>query len=134
MPCNPDAFIRSWRAAVEAEDMSRVFAHLAESMTFHSPAVFKPATDRPYIDTLLTFVGESIEDFTYAETYTQPDGAAMVFRGKIGGLVIEGIDLFKLDADNKVTELKVMLRPLNAAMMLAQAMRSKFEAIQGNPA
>ena len=134
MPCDPGAFIQSWRAAVESEDMPDVFAHLADTMTFHSPAVFKPATERPYINKLLTFVGESIEDFAYAETYTQPGGAAMVFRGKIGGLVIEGIDLFKLDNDNKVTELKVMLRPLNAAVMLAQSMRSKFEAAEGNRA
>ena len=45
---------------------------------------------------------------------------------RVGDLSVEGVDFFKLNEQGKVTELKVMLRPLNAAMTLAETMKAHF--------
>ena len=127
-----ETFIEQWRTAAESNDHAGVKALLADEVTLYSPAVFKPAADRAYVEHILEFVAESIEGFHYIETYTQPGGAAMIFRGTIQDKTIEGVDFFKLDASGRVTELKVMLRPLNAAGMLAQSIMQKFAALNAS--
>lgn len=130
MAADVGAFLEKWRAAVDADDHDKISALLADEMTFYSPVIFTPSSDRAYIDAILQFVAESISDFTYVEEYKQENGAALVFAGKVGELKVEGIDLFKLDDEGRVIELKVMLRPLNTVMLLAQNMKAKFAAMQ----
>lgn len=129
MACNPAHFIGQWRAAVAAHDHGAIASLVSDSIVFHSPAVFKPVTQKPYVLHLLGFVDEAIQDFTYIDEYTKPDGAALVFRGSIDGLTIEGVDFFTLDDENKIVEMKVMLRPLNAAAALAQFVKGRFESL-----
>jgi len=124
-----ETFIANWRDAAEGKDPEKIFTLLSNEMTFYSPVLFKPSTDRAYIDAILRFVDETLSDFEYIEIYEQPQGAAMIFRAKVGDLTVEGVDFFKLDDEGKVTELKVMLRPLNATMILAQAMKDHFAAM-----
>ncbi len=124
-----EIFVANWRDAVEGKDAEKIFPLLSNEMTFYSPVLFKPSSDRAYIDAVLRFVDETLSDFEYIEIYEQPHGAAMIFRAKVGDLTVEGVDLFKLDEQGKVTELKVMLRPLNATMILGQAMKDHFAAV-----
>ena len=124
-----ESFIRKWRDAVEGGDTEKIFALLSNQMTFYSPVLFKPSNDRAYIDAVLRFVDETLSDFEYTEIYVQPQGAAMIFRAKAGDLTVEGADFFKLDEDGKVTEMKVMIRPLTAAMALGEAMKDHFAAM-----
>lgn len=122
-------FIANWRDAVEGKNVEKIFPLLSNEMTFYSPVLFKPSTDRAYIDAVLRFVDETLSDFEYIDIYGQAQGAAMMFRAKVGDLTVEGVDFFKLDDEGKVTELKVMLRPLNATMILGQAMKDRFAAM-----
>ena len=124
-----ETFIANWRDAAEGKDPEKIFTLLSNEMTFYSPVLFKPSTDRVYIDAILRFVDETLSDFEYIEIYEQAQGAAMIFRAKVGDLTVEGVDFFKLDDEGKVTELKVMLRPLNATMILGQAMKDHFAAM-----
>ena len=124
-----EKFVEQWRDALKRGDPGGTLALLADEMTFYSPVLFKPSTDRAYIDTVLRFVEETLSDFEYIEIYSQPGGAAMVFRARVGEMTVEGIDLFKINGEGKATELKVMIRPLNAAMALAQIMKDHFSAM-----
>ncbi len=126
MATTVETFIRNWRDAVEGGDAEKIFPLLSDEMTFYSPVLFKPSSDRAYIDTILRFVDETLSEFEYIEIYEQPQGAAMMFRAKVGDLSVEGVDFFKLNEQGKVTELKVMLRPLNAVMTLAETMKAHF--------
>ncbi|MCH7908437.1 MAG: nuclear transport factor 2 family protein [Candidatus Hydrogenedentes bacterium] len=130
MAADVRAFLDTWRAAVDADDQEKISALLSDEMTFYSPVIFKPSSDRVYIDHVLQFVADSISDFTYTEEYQQENGAALVFAGNVGELEVEGVDLFKLDDAGRVVELKVLLRPLNTVMILAQNMKAKFAAMQ----
>ena len=130
MAADVGAFLKNWRAAVDSDDYEKISALLADEMTFYSPVIFKPSSDRVYIDSVLQFVADSISDFTYVEEYEQENGAALLFTGNVGELKVEGVDLFKLDDAGRVIELKVLLRPLNTVMLLAQNMKAKFTAMQ----
>ncbi|MEK7794325.1 MAG: nuclear transport factor 2 family protein [Candidatus Hydrogenedentota bacterium] len=134
MACNPGEFIEQWKAAVAAHDHGAIAALVSDSVVFHSPAVYTPVTEKPYVLHLFGFVDEAIQGFTYIDEYTKSDGAALVFRGSIDGLTIEGVDFFTLDEENKIVEMKVMLRPLNAAAALAQFVKGRFESLAAGKA
>ena len=126
MAIDTHAFEASWRAALENDDFDGLLAHLADDMTFYSPAIFKPVDQRAYIDMLLLFVKDTFDDFHYVDAYHKEDGLALVFAGKVGDFSVEGVDFFKLNDDNKASELRVMIRPLNSLLEFAQRMKARF--------
>ena len=54
----------------------------------------------------------------------------VVFRARVGDREIEGIDLLHLGADGKIEEFTVLVRPLSAALALAEAMKARLGAAQ----
>jgi hypothetical protein len=123
-----DAFIESWKAAVKEHDLPAMLAHFGEPMSFASPAIFQPSSDRRYIDRIIGFVAEVIEDFHYTDIHPTDDGAVMIFEGRCGALGLEGIDVFRLHPSGKIAELKVFIRPMNALNALAGEMMRRFQA------
>lgn len=121
----------SFRQAVEAEDYDAVVASLAEDVTFTSPVAFAPYEGKAITAAILRAVIRVFQDFHYVREITSADGRdqALVFRAKVGELDIHGCDFLHLDAEGKVDDLQVMVRPLNAAKALAEAMGAEFERI-----
>jgi len=56
------------------------------------------------------------EDFEYAREFAGDDGHVLEFRGRVGDTPFTGIDIIRLDAAGKVTDLVVMIRPISAMM------------------
>ena len=44
------------------------------------------------------------------------------FESEIDGIVINGVDIIKWSADDKITEFKVMIRPLKAINLIHEKM------------
>lgn len=121
-----------FRAAVEARDFEAAVALLADDVTFRSPIVFKPYQGREVVAALLLAVSRVFEDFVYEREIGADDSAdhALVFRARVGEREIEGCDFVHTDADGKIDDFTVMVRPLTAAMALAEAMQAELEAAQ----
>ena len=121
-----------FRAAVEAGDLDRVTALLADDVTFSSPAVFKPYAGRDATAFILSAVFRVFEDFRYEREIGAPDAAdhALVFRARVGDKEIHGVDLLRTNADGQITDLTVMIRPLSALSAVVQAMAAQLEAAQ----
>ncbi len=51
-----------------------------------------------------------------------------VFRTRVQGRELEGLDLLRLDANGLIADLTVMIRPLSGLIALAQAIGPKLEA------
>jgi hypothetical protein len=120
--------VQPFRVAVEAGDINAAVALLAEDVVFHSPIAFQPYRGRDAVGTVLRAVVEVFEDFRYVREIGAPDAAdhALVFRTRIGAREIEGCDFLHLDENGTITELTVMVRPLNGALALAEAMKAKL--------
>ena len=73
-------------------------------------------------------VFEVFEDFRYVREIGAADAAdhALVFRTRIGAREIEGCDFLHRDENGAITELTVMVRPLNGALALAETMKAKL--------
>jgi hypothetical protein len=51
---------------------------------------------------------------------------ALEFRGRVGGLELQGIDLISLDASGRVRRLDVPMRPINAVSALRDAIAPRM--------
>ena len=118
-----------FRAAVEARDIDAALALLAEDVVFRSPVVHTPYRGRDAVAPILHAVSQVFEDFRYVDEIGAPDAAShvLVFRTRVGDREIDGIDLLHTGADGLIDELIVMIRPLSAALALAEAMKAQLE-------
>jgi hypothetical protein len=120
--------MQAFRAAVEARDMDSAVALLSDQIVFHSPIVFTPYRGREAVGLILRAVVEVFQDFRYVREIGAPDGVdhALVFRARVGEFELEGSDFLHLGADGSIEELTVMVRPIKAAVALAEAMKAKL--------
>ena len=117
-----------FRAAVEAEDPDALTDALAHDVVFRSPAVFKPYEGKAVVSAILVQGAMKVfEDFRYTDQLEGPDVATLVFRARVGDRELDGLDLLRFDADGKVGELTVMVRPMSGLNALAEAMARRFE-------
>jgi SnoaL-like protein len=107
--------------------MDAAVALLADDVVFHSPVVFRPYQGREAVGTILRAVVEVFEDFEYVREIADGPDQALVFRARIGDRQLEGLDLLRLDRSGAITELTVMVRPLQGVLALAEAMKAKLD-------
>jgi hypothetical protein len=123
-----------FRAAVEARDIDAAVALLSEDVVFRSPVVFKPYRGREAAALLLHEVSQVFEDFRYVREIGAEDAGdhALVFQARVGDREVEGCDFLHRGEDGSIDELVVMVRPLSAALALAEAMKARLAAAQGS--
>ena len=124
----------AFRAAVEAEDPEALTGALAEDVAFRSPVVFRAYEGKAVVSTILVEGALNVfEDFRYTEQLEDGDAAALIFKARVGDREVDGLDLLRFDADGKVRELMVMVRPMSGLNALAEAMGRQFERLGITP-
>ena len=78
---------------------------------------------------LLTAVVQVFEDFRYTDHTETGDTATLAFSARVGDRELDGIDLLRFDADGKVREMAVYVRPMSGVHALAAAMQQKIEEL-----
>jgi ketosteroid isomerase-like protein len=118
-----------FREAVERQDIDAAVALLAEDVVFRSPVVFKPYRGRAAVAPLLRAVSRVFEDFRYESEIGAPGARehALVFSARVGDRELEGCDFVHTDAHGLIDDLRVMVRPLSAALALAEAMKAQLQ-------
>ena len=119
----------AFRAAAEAKDFSAIDELFAEDVSFKSPVVFKAYEGRDAVAMLLTAVVQVFEDFRYTDHTETGDTATLAFSARVGDRELDGIDLLRFDADGKVREMAVYVRPMSGFHALAEGMKQKLEAL-----
>jgi hypothetical protein len=120
--------------AVESGDVAAVPDILAEDVTFRSPVVFKAYEGREVVGLILTEGAMKVfSDFRYTDRFETDDAAALIFEAKVGDRQVQGLDLLRFDADGRVRELTVMVRPRSGMQALADAMGREFERLGLTP-
>ncbi|MFD0364104.1 nuclear transport factor 2 family protein [Nocardia sp. GCM10030253] len=121
-----------FRKAVEAGDAAAIEALLADNVVFTSPVAFKPYPGRAITAAIIRGVMRVFEEFHYIREIADADGLdhALVFEATVDGKQLTGCDFIHMDADGKIDDLMVMIRPLSAANALAAAMGAQFDRIQ----
>ena len=128
-----DAFLTRWHAMIESGDSSMLPALLAEEVIFRSPFAFTPYRGRRTVTALLQTVIQVFRDFRYHRQFVAGDSAALEFSATVGDLSLKGIDLIRLDADGRIVDFEVMIRPANALLALGEEMGKRLAALSVKP-
>ena len=123
--------MKQFREAVEARDEQAMRALLADDVVFTSPVAFKPYPGKAITSAILRGVLRVFEDFRYIREINDAGGhdSALVFDAVVGGKKITGCDFIHVNAEGKIDDFMVMVRPLSAAQALSAAMGAQFAAI-----
>jgi limonene-1,2-epoxide hydrolase len=122
--------VHPFRTAIEARDLDAAVALLREDVVFRSPVVFTPYEGREALRQILGAVMAVFGDFRYVREIGA-DGArdhALVFEARVGDKQLQGCDFIELDDDGAIKEFTVMVRPMQAMLALAEAMKARLEA------
>lgn len=111
-----------FRAAVERADLDDMVATLHPDVRLYSPVAFRPFVGHEQVRELFAHLLEVFEGFHYIDELAGPSSHALIFRADIGDVQVQGLDHLALDDDGLVTEFTVMVRPLSAAIRLAELM------------
>ena len=119
----------AFRSAVESEDLDALGELLAESVVFRSPVVFRQYAGRDTVALVLSAAAVVFEDFRYTDQLESGDTAVLAFSARVGERTLDGIDLLRFDADGRVCELTVYVRPLSGINALAEQMQRLLEQL-----
>lgn len=115
---------RAFHDAVVAGDWDTAVAQLADDVVFRSPAVHKPYEGRDATAMILRAVATVFEDFRYVDVLDAGDRVGLVFEARVGDRQLQGWDYLRFDADGRIREFTVMVRPLSGLHALVQAMET----------
>jgi hypothetical protein len=121
--------IANWHSVVKTRDVAGLNTLLAENVVFHSPVVHTPqvgkAATRLYLAAALgVFFNES---FRYVREIVSDHDAVLEFVVEIDGVSVNGVDMITWDAEGRIVDFKVMLRPLKAINLIHQKMGAMLQ-------
>lgn len=125
---NVAASLEKWHAMVASKDLAGLGAIIHPDATFRSPMAFKPYQSAHAVVLLLSTVITVFEDFTYHRQLASEDGLSVVleFSARVGEKNLKGIDLIQFDAEGRITDFEVMIRPFNGLQALGAEMGARL--------
>ncbi len=111
--------------------MTKLRELLADNVVFRSPFLWKPKQGKDLITMALSAASQVFEDFTYHRELTDGASWMLEFSAHIGEVSLKGVDLIRFNAEGKIEDFEVMVRPHKGLQALAEAM-SKQLAAQGD--
>lgn len=117
------AAVVAWHRVVEARDSAGLSELLSDDIVFRSPAVHTPQEGRAkaeaYLNAALTVLGPTVQ---YEREWYASDGAVLEFHADLDGTQVHGVDMMRFDADGRIVEFTVMVRPACALTRLIEEM------------
>ena len=124
-----------------AEDKLEELLH--DDVIFYSPVVFTPQRGKEITKLYLSaasgvFSAEKTNNgsdkknskFKYVKEIISGNSACLEFETEMNGIYINGIDLITWNEDNKITEFKVIVRPLQAVNTLHEMMGKMLDKLK----
>ena len=128
MGTDAQAFLKQWHRVVKERDIAAIEDLLAQGVSVGAPPYWTKLQGRGLVHHLLGLILQTIEGFTYQREWMDGAELALEFTGRVGELDVQGIDLISLDEENKVRNVDVMIRPVNAVIALQKIISPKMEA------
>ncbi|MBB5704798.1 hypothetical protein FHR21_000123 [Sphingopyxis panaciterrulae] len=123
--------LAAWHAYMAAGgDPQALRALLAEDAVFHSPVVHTPQEGRDKVFAYLHAASHVLggDSFRYLREIVDGDQACLEFVCELDGIQINGVDIIRWDANGKIEDFKVMVRPLKAINKVWEKMATMLAA------
>jgi len=128
--------VQRWHDIVHARDLKALKDVLHDDAVFNSPVVHTPqrgkALTYAYLSAAVHVLGN--DSFEYLREFDCGDRAVLEFLTRIDEIEINGVDMIEWDADGKITDFKVMIRPYKAVQKVHAMMRAMLEQMSASSA
>jgi hypothetical protein len=113
-----------WHNIVRDRDARGLADLLAADVVFHSPVLHTPQVGKAITTKYLTAALHVFfnDTFRYVREVIGEHDAVLEFETEIDGIIVNGVDMIKWNSEGKITEFKVMIRPLKAINLIHQKM------------
>lgn len=116
--------LAAWHNLIRSRDPRALDALLADDVVFHSPVVHTPQCGKAIT---CAYLGAALQvflngSFRYVREVSGPNDAVLEFEVEIDGTLINGVDMMRWNADGRIVDFKVMLRPLKAVNLVHRKM------------
>ena len=137
--------IENWHRQIRGEFPGGLDELLADDVVFYSPIVFSPQEGKEITKLYLNAAGATLggegskgvsgaaagkSTFRYTKEVLSGNHAVLEFEATSEGKYINGVDIITCNAEGKITEFKVMIRPLQAVNLLHQQMAAMLKKMQ----
>ncbi len=118
------AAIDHWHRLMEARDPAQLHDLIADDCVFQSPAVHTPQVGKAITIKYLTAAQAvlGVPSFRYVEEWIGADSAVLEFALDLEGIQVNGVDIIHWNAEDKITNFRVMIRPVKALQAVMPAM------------
>lgn len=122
--------LATWHRLVKERDVAGLDALLDDNAVFHSPVVHTPQAGKGITKKYLAAAFQVFfnESFRYVRELRSERDAVLEFALELDGIQINGVDMMKWNDEGRITEFKVMLRPLKAVNLIHQKMGAQLQA------
>lgn len=124
--------LKRWYDYIETHNEAALADMLDDDVVFHSPVVHTPQVGKAITYAYLSAAGKVLggDNFRYVGDFVSGNGVVLEFMTEIEGIKIDGIDMITWNDRGKITEFKVMVRPLQAVNKVHEMMGRMLEAMK----
>ena len=125
------AGLAKWHAYMDAGGDPALLADLlAEDAVFHSPVVHTPQKGKTIVMAYLVAASHVLgnDKFHYARELVDGDEMMLEFVTELDGIAINGVDIIRFNSEGKISDFKVMVRPLKAINKVWEMMGAQLQA------
>ncbi len=121
--------LERWHEVVRSRNPALLNQILADDATFHSPILFRPQQGKDLVALYLTGAMHVIANpsFRYVREVSQDNTSVLEFETQIDEVHVNGVDIITWDDNGRISDFKVMIRPLKAVNVVQQRMAELLE-------
>jgi hypothetical protein len=130
---NAHAGLAKWHAYMEqGGDPALLSDLLADDAVFHSPVVHTPQVGKPIVMAYLVAASHTLgnDSFHYVRELVDGDEMMLEFVTVMDGITVNGVDIIRFNAEGKISDFKVMVRPLKAINKVWEMMGAQLQKAQ----
>ena len=125
---NVAASLDAWHSMVASKNLKALPELLDPKAVFRSPMAYKPYEGAPVVSMILNTVIQVFENFAYHRQLLSADGLSVVleFSATVGDKKLKGIDMVQFNAEGKIVDFEVMIRPMSGLQALGDEMGKRL--------
>jgi hypothetical protein len=124
--------IEKWHELMQSDNTEGIDDLLDEHAVFHSPVVWTPQHGKfltgMYLKGAQVVLGN--ESFEYVREIIGESDAMLEFKCEVDGVSVEGVDIISWNQAGKITDFKVLVRPLQAIQKVHEKMGEMLEMMK----
>lgn len=119
-----NASLEQWHEMVASKSLKALPELLDPAAVFRSPMAHNAYEGAQKVNLILNTVIQVFENFAYHRQLVSEDGLNVVleFSATVGERQLKGIDMVRFNAEGKIVDFEVMVRPMSGLQALGEEM------------